>query len=119
MAAFVGCSFQPSDEVSSDVASSWLGAGASTRRDCWFIIELILCYILHRYLILFSLSQVLRTIYRCFVTIYVHIYHDNLIQLNLYSRKCYWYSQHCCRYCGMSHNNIFHHVILILVFNLQ
>ena len=31
---------------------------------CWFIIELIICYILHRYLILSSLSQVLCIIWR-------------------------------------------------------
>ena len=33
--------------------------------DCWFIIELIIWYILHSYLILSSLSQVIRIIYRC------------------------------------------------------
>ena len=44
---------------SSIVARSW----SFEPGDCWFVIELIICYIFHRYLILSSLSQVILIIY--------------------------------------------------------
>ena len=70
---FVGCSFQPFDRDS--VTLLHCGLELELRpRDCWFIIELIICYILHRYLILSSLSQVLRIIYLCFCVIVMCIY---------------------------------------------
>ena len=59
--AFVRCSFQPFDHDSATLLHRGLELDLRPG-DCQFIIELIICYILHRYLILSSLSQVLRII---------------------------------------------------------
>ena len=79
-AAFVGCSFQPFDRDSATLLH-FCSELELRPGDCWFIIELIICCILHTYLILSSLSQVIRIIYRgvCHRYNFVHIYHDNLI----------------------------------------
>ena len=103
---------------SRSIASSWLGAGASTRR---LLVHNWINNLLHFtqvFNIVISLSQVLRINIMCLCHCYVHIYHDNLILFNLYSRKYFCYT-HCCSYCGIAHNNIFYHVILIIAFNLQ
>ena len=64
-AAFVECSFQMFDSYSTTLLHRCLELELRPR-DCWFIIELTICYILHRYLILSSLSEVICIIYRGF-----------------------------------------------------
>ena len=68
--------------------------------DCWFIIALIIFYIFTQCLILASLSLKylsLISVCACVICLIVtfmniYIYHDNIITLNLYSIKYYWYT---------------------------
>ena len=70
------CSFQPFDRDSTTLLHRAFQLEPRPGV-CWFIIELIICYILHRYLILSSLSQVLRIIISVIVSLLCA--NDNLI----------------------------------------